>query len=112
MTYEVLRPLKLKLRGGQIVQPGDRIEADPEKARTYLERGFLRPVADFEKLKWDLWREIAHCKWGLLTPEEQVRWETAVTIQPIAEREGNVAKWQEMAGILLEIVEAVKQRGK
>lgn len=48
MTFEVLRPLKLKSRGGQVVYPGDRIDADPEKAKPLIERGFLRPVESTE----------------------------------------------------------------
>ncbi|MBI3805400.1 MAG: hypothetical protein HY282_16755 [Nitrospirae bacterium] len=111
------KPVKIRI-GDQVrsIREGETVEIPDErveKALPYIRRGIFRLVntlADFEKMKWDLWPKLAHCAWGKLTDAEKDRWEVAILIQGEAEKEGNAGKWQEMADILLEIAEAVATR--
>lgn len=51
MNFEVLKLVRLKSYGSQVLRPGERIQADPEKARQYVEQGILRPVDEPDGFK-------------------------------------------------------------
>ena len=111
MKFSTTRPIKLQTPfGPRLYQPGEVFQADPEKARIYVERGLLTLIEEnpFETLQANLCPKLAGCAWCNLTPDEKIRWETAIKIQGQAEKTGDISKWKEMADILLEIAKEVK----
>lgn len=116
MKLTPTRPVTLKTPDGpRTYSPGEVFEAPPEKAKKFIEKGFLRPVdqdgqPNFEALEMELWPKLGHCHWGGLTPEEQGIWGIAIRIQARCKEESNLETWKGMSSVLLSIAEKVNKR--